>query len=526
MRRRTRTIQGLNRGRHLETENKAESQSPDGLAGQRYSAARYRDLFDRAPVGYHEIDSHGRIAAVNRTELEMLGYARDEMLGQHFWDFAEDDEAARHEFLKEIDERWQPTSTTERAYRKKDGSTLRVLVASLPLLDENGRVAGFRSTMQGITDFKQSQERRLDATRLASIGELSAGMAHNLNNPLASMMGHIQLLLGQELPQGTLDDVETVRAEAQRVSEILQNLSTFARIRDAQRVYAHLNRVVERALEIKSSDLRNANIAVTAELADIPRTMMDEQQLLQAVLNVLTNAEQALGEVGDARRITVRSDTSDDTITLSVADNGPGILAEHLDKVFDPFFTTREVGKGIGLGLSACYGAVMQHGGDLSVESAPGEGATFHIKLPVLRPHRQEEAAEPQVQDSAAPKRILVADDEPGIRSALSRLLTLEGYQVDLAKDGKEAWDKVRASSYDHILLDLKMPIMDGQQLFQLIKDSDGRQASRIIFVTGDTVSQSTSDFTAASGNPLLDKPFRLQDIRDVIVRSRAVAVD
>ena len=242
--------------------------------------------------------------------------------------------------------------------------------------------------------------------------------------------------------------------------------------------------------------------------------MVDEHQLIQVLVNVMTNAEHAIAESPSGGKLVIHTGKSGDRIRISVSDNGPGIPAEYMDTIFDPFFTTKEVGKGTGLGLSICHGIVRHHGGDMWAESVHGKGATFHIELPVTAPEEEVDLALPELEPApTSHKRILVVDDEANIRSLLAEALSLEGLTtVDQAANGEEALSKLRASSYDCILLDLKMPGMGGEQVYRLIQRSSSELARKIIFVTGDTISRSTHNFLQSTGNPTLSKPVRIQD--------------
>ena len=206
---------------------------------------------------------------------------------------------------------------------------------------------------------------------------------------------------------------------------------------------------------------------------------------------------------------------------ISISDDGPGIRPEHLNKIFEPFFTTKEVGRGTGLGLSICYGIIQQHHGDLWAESIPGQGATFHIELPIVGPMQAPAMAEslPQLSVGSA-KHLLVVDDETNIRDLLARCLAKERYTVDLAENGQEAWRKVRRRSYDWVILDLKMPGMSGQQLYQTLREYNPELAKKTIFITGDTLSRDTLDFLSKVGNPVLSKPIDLEELHRLIVQS------
>ena len=397
-------------------------------------------------------------------------------------------------------------SSTAQAFKAQD----------LNLAERIGhQIAGAVANARLYSERIRTEERIRDAGRLASIGELAAGVAHEINNPLTSVLGFSQLLMAEDLPTEVRADLQKVYSNAQRAAKIVQNLLSFATKRDFRKEYLNVAPILERALEIKSYDLTTSNVRVTQELSpDLLPTMVDEHQLIQVVLNLLTNAEQALRVSNRKGQVLVRATSSETMIKISILDDGPGIPPKLLRKVFEPFFTTRGVGEGTGLGLSICYGIVLQHDGNMWAESVPGEGATFHIELPIVGPEvggdLQPPGHRPQ-QNAGATKHLLVVDDEPHIRDLLVRSLDLEKYTVDLAKEGLEAWRKLEARRYDCILLDLKMPGMSGQELFQHIEASDRELAKRVIFITGDTISPITRNFLSATENLVLSKPLDIE---------------
>jgi len=368
---------------------------------------------------------------------------------------------------------------------------------------------------------KLEQERRLteeriqETARLASIGELAAGVAHEINNPLTSVLGYSEMVLSKSLPEEVSGDIQTIYDEAQRAARIVQNLLFFAGRRNTEKQYLDLNSVLIRSLEIKSYDFKVSSIDVVTDLSPgDKKTMIDEHQLVQVFLNILTNAEQAIHQAVGKGQIGVRTVSSDDGIEITIKDDGPGIPSEVLNRIFEPFFTTKGVGQGTGLGLSISYGIIKQHGGDIWAESVEGEGTTFHITLPVAAPEMLKMFETPTLASiERTTKHILVVEDEPQIRNLLGKYLESERYTVDLAEDGQEAWRKLANIDYDCILLDLKMPGMSGPELYKLIQEISETMASTVVFVTGDTVSPATRDFISETGNPMVAKPFRMAEL-------------
>jgi CheY-like chemotaxis protein len=274
-------------------------------------------------------------------------------------------------------------------------------------------------------------------------------------------------------------------------------------------------------MELLSYALRVDDIDIQLRLGDaLPPLWADPHQLHQVVVNLVTNAHQALRETVTPRQLTIttRSDPSRTHLYLEVADSGPGIPLELQGRIFEPFFTTKPPGVGTGLGLPFCQGIIGGHGGSIRLESHPGRGARFVIELPVeTSPAR---ASIPPMSDAPAlaeGKAILVVDDEPGITSALAYLLSRDGYLVDTAANGRLALEKLYKRAYDLILCDLRMPELDGPGLYREVEQRSPTLIQRMIFLTGDTLSSETRIFLERADMPYLSKPFRAADVRRVV---------
>jgi len=295
----------------------------------------------------------------------------------------------------------------------------------------------------------------------------------------------------------------------------MENLLAFARKHTPERHHIDIMTAVENAVALKSHEFSVGNIEIILNPSpDIPYTMADEYQLQQVFLNIIANAGEAMVEAHGGGTLHISAIKMGAKLRLSFADDGPGISAEQLPKIFDPFFTTKGVGKGTGLGLSICYGIIREHGGTIWAESRLGEGTTFHVELPIVSP--DEGRGSETVKSPANPtakRRILVVDDEPGIRDLIHRGLTSAGHTVDVSSDGQTAWGLIQENRYDCIIADLRMPGINGEQLYQLVMDFDPELARRIAFVTGDTASTEARDFLGATGNLVLNKPFDVEEL-------------
>ena len=354
---------------------------------------------------------------------------------------------------------------------------------------------------------------------LVSVGELAAGIAHELNNPLGAVMTFAHLLMMQDLPGPIAEDVGKIFSEAQRAAKVVQNILSFAREHETEKRYIDVIEAIDHALALKAHDLRVNNIEVTTQFApDLPKTMVDQHNLTQVFLNLVTNAEQAMVDANCWGTLAVTANTAGQNIRLKFTDNGPGIRPEHLNRVFAPFFTTKEPDKGSGLGLSICRRIIQAHAGQIWVESVAGEGCSFYVELPIVGPQEEAtEAAEVRPTPRIVGKRVLVVDDEPLFSDPLSRVLSRMGHIVEVAKEGEEAWRTIQRKPHECIILDLQMPGTDGKALFQRLQALNPRLAGKVIFVTGDTLNDETRNFVESTGNPWLGKPFALEELEQHI---------
>jgi PAS domain S-box-containing protein len=253
-----------------------------------------------------------------------------------------------------------------------------------PIFNEKGEVTGSVHIVKDITERKQAEEKLIVTDRLASVGELASGIAHELNNPLTGVIGFSELLLEKDIPDEIREDIKIIYSEAQRTAEVVKGLLTFARRHPPVKQLVNITSIIEKVLELRAYEQRVSNIQVITNFAsDLPEVMADYFQLQQVFLNIIINAEHFMIEAHNRGNLTITTERTGNIIKTSFADDGPGISKENLGHVFDPFFTTKEVGKGTGLGLSICHGIITEHGGRMYAESELGKGATFVVELPI-----------------------------------------------------------------------------------------------------------------------------------------------
>jgi signal transduction histidine kinase/CheY-like chemotaxis protein len=357
----------------------------------------------------------------------------------------------------------------------------------------------------------------LQAEKMAVLGQTISGVAHELNNPLGSILTWAERLARKPAAEGLRQGLDTILHEAERAARIVRHLLTFARKRHTTRTTVDVNHVVRDTLVLRQHEQRLANVTlIDALAAGLPNVFADPHQLQQVILNLVINAEQAMVSANGRGTLIVRTwhDAERDVVLLEIADDGPGVPEEVLPKIFDPFFTTKAVGKGTGLGLTVAYAIIQDHGGRISAESAPGKGAMFRIELPTASIRPAGRAPAPSVNEPVpAGAAALIVEDEPALASAVVEGLTDAGYLVVHAADGAEALAKVAERTFDVIVCDLKMPRVDGPSFYRAIAASSPALARRVIFVTGDVAGTEAERFLEETGCRWLPKPFRLSDL-------------
>jgi signal transduction histidine kinase len=370
--------------------------------------------------------------------------------------------------------------TAERAgaFGEPERMITAAVVAQAAIALENARLVELLSS-----DKRRLQEQLLQSEKMSTIGQLIAGVAHDLNNPLASVVGFSDYLVeAGEIPPRLVEPLQVIRQEAERAATIVKNLLSFARRHEGARRRQPIKPILESALQ----------------------------------LHLISNGAQAIAETGQGGRIWVNVRSWLDGVALSVTDSGPGIPDEVAAHVFEPFFTTKPEGKGTGLGLSICQGIVKEHGGRLTLESKPGAGATFMVELPRTTPAPPPEPA-PEPAPPVRTLRILVVDDEPHILHYMSVTLESWGHTVEVASDGQYALERALAGAFDVIICDLRMPHLGGREMYDKLARQDPSTAERVIFATGDMVRGDTLRFLETLGRPYLRKPFTLAELRHVL---------
>jgi PAS domain S-box-containing protein len=482
---------------------------------------KLRRVLDCTPDLIVAVDVEGRVTQFNRGAEILTGRATAEALGRRLPEIlgpqvgtAGGGDAGR-----------EPRDVS---LHRADGERLEISLASAPLTGPDGERAGRVWVGRDVTKLRRVEKSLAQAERLSSLGEVVAGVAHELNNPLTGVVGYAELLRLKAQRADEIQDLERIVESAGRCQRIVHKLLSFARKHPPEMKYQSLNDCVAKVIDLKSYHLRTSRITVVLELdPGLPDTCFDFHQIEQVVLNLLNNAEQAIASIRRPGRIVLRTSVRGEWVLLEVEDDGPGVPAAARDRIFDPFFTTKPIGMGTGLGLSVSYGIVNEHGGriELDPEAAAG-GARFTVWLPLV-PERSSAA-----QPSATPVerreralgglRILLADDDAIVLDLLAAMLSAEGAEVTPTRDGCEAWERLQGQDYDLIVADLRMPNVDGQQLYERVACERPELVRRFVFATGDLARQETLAFLEGLPNRILAKPFEVETVRRVLSQAAA----
>jgi PAS domain S-box-containing protein len=492
-----------------------------------------RRLVDSFPDLIFVVDSHRRYTYVSPRVPEVLGYEAAESVGMVFGEHTHPDErGAVLGVFEDLLKQRRNFASFEIQMKHKLGEWRRLKCNFSPLFDENNKIEGVVISGRDVTEVKRLEEQLIQAEKLAAMGQMLAGVAHELNNPLTAILGVSELLRDRQgIDDGTKRQLEMAHRQARRAARIVQNLLEFSRPASPQKKLLDLNNVLERTLQLHEHSLkRNSVEADFQQEPGLPYIVGDANQLIQVFLNLISNAEHAIKEVRAAGLIRVRVGQAANRVYATVQDDGVGIKPEALPRLFDPFFTTKRPGGGTGLGLSICMSIVREHGGNIEADILPAGGASFTVYLPIALQERGRMAPRdldtssgewiPPSLDLLQHRTVLVLDDEESIRLLLSEGLAAHGLKVDSAGSAEQALSLVLGRKYDVLLCDLNLsvpgPNGDGRSVAERLKVAAGANKPQTFFMSGELSGEQTP--SGPEPSPWLQKPFRISDVLNLLV--------
>jgi PAS domain S-box-containing protein len=507
-------------------------------------------LVDSFPDLILVLDTASHYTFISPRCEEVLGYTLEEAQSIEFGGRTHpEDLPALRALYADILAGKQTFASLEVRVRHKRGDWRLIRFNFSPLSDEKGNIEGVVLSGRDVTDLKRLEEQLIQAEKLAAMGQMLAGVAHELNNPLTAVLGVTELLRERSGPDESFKrQLELTHRQARRAARIVQNLLEFSRPASPEKKLLDINNLIERTLQLHEHSLRRNNIEVDFHpQPGLPGVVGDANQLIQVFLNLVTNAEQAIREVRDAGRLQIRLVRIGNRLSITFQDDGVGIRPEALPRIFDPFYTTKRPGGGTGLGLSICMSIIREHGGTIEAEALPAGGSAFTVSLPASPREKPEMPPAPGESgvSSASPasakgavspsaeilkgRAVLVLDDEESLRMLLEEGLSAQGLRVDSAATAEEALARVQRSSYDVLLCDLHLSaggfFVDGREATGRILEAVGSQKPVVIYMTGDLTDSPQA--TLGRGEPgYLQKPFRISEViallREVLAPAHA----
>jgi signal transduction histidine kinase/CheY-like chemotaxis protein len=499
-------------------------------------------VMDAVPALLHVKDRNLRYQFVNRRFLTWWRLKREDVLGkthtQIFAEMGKNAEPARFENVDELfkrshkrDKRLLETNKalpfTEIVYQTGRSEPTTLWSTKVPLLGSDRQVTHIVSVSLDISERKRTEaelarhrEALHQSEKLSALGSLLAGVAHELNNPLSVVVGRSIMLEEQLRDAKIVASITKIRAAAERCSRIVKTFLAMARQQESVQTPVKLGQVIETSLDMVGYRLRESEVEVNLNLGrELPEVWADSDQLIQVFTNLFLNAQQAMAHSPKPRRLMISAQNNrvEKNLCIRVGDNGPGIPLDIRSRIFEPFFTTKAVGEGTGVGLSVSYAIIEAHGGQLRVES-PNEGGTvFEVVLPIYSAAKENHPKPVPVVKAALDWRVLIVDDVVEIAQLLSDILTIDGHYTETVGNGRAALQQLSRQSFDVIISDLRMPDLDGPGLYREIKARYPQFLNRLIFVTGDTLSEGIKGFLAEAQRPVIEKPFVPDEIRRLV---------
>jgi len=485
-----------------------------------------RQLIECFPDLIAVMDREGRFTFVSDRVRDMLGVTPQKYLGRRIGSSTHpEDQEPLLKMVREIVEGRTGNAQLESRVRHASGEWRTLRTSASPMFDEEGRITGVVASVRDVTEAHLAEQRSAQKEKLAAMGQMMAGAAHELNNPLTAILGVSDLLRERATDETNRRQIDLILQQARRAAAIIQNLLAFSRPGTQGRAKLRVDEVLRDVIRSESGSLAAKNISMKF---DPPRDTLcvegDRRLLTQIFSNLVINAEQSIAAARDRGAIEISLATADERVCVTVADDGPGIPEENLSKIFDPFFTTKRPGGGSGLGLTICLAVVKDHGGSVEVNSKPGSGAIFRVFLPaVAEGANSAQPVQPakgvrSASDGLAGHTVLIVDDEESIRDIVQEGLAARGMKVHAVASCEEAVSYLDANRCDVVICDFNLPGMNGEEFFERIRtDQRLAQLPRFVFITGDLAESESFDPLRKTGATVLQKPFRVSALAKLL---------
>jgi PAS domain S-box-containing protein len=489
-----------------------------------------RQLVASFPDMISVLDREGRVTFTSPRIKDVLGYPAEQLVGEEFGTaIHRDDLPAIKEMFRKLVTGETGSVLCEYRTLHRDG-TWRILRASAsPLFDSQHKISGVVASIRDVTEAKNTEKQLLQKEKMAAMGEMMSGVAHELNNPLTAIIGISDLLLEKATDESSKRQMGLVLKQARRAASIVQNLLSFARPSNLVSKRLRIEDVLRGVTTTQELVLKpkNIDIAVAIE-SPLPAVQGDSKLLQQVFLNVIANAEQAILAAKPSGKITITIKPQDGKVAVTILDDGPGIPAANLGKIFDPFFTTRRTAGGTGLGLTICAAIVKEHGGTIEVQSAAGSGAEFTVLLPAFEellpgpatsaPVQRPAVAPPAGRAQLQGHSVFVVDDEESIRELVQEGLSARGMIVEGAASSEEALTLLPQRTYDIVLCDYNLPGMNGDQFFEKLRAKNLAAKTKFVFMTGAMFEPSEMALFRDKGAFVLQKPFHIAALASMLI--------
>jgi len=490
-----------------------------------------RRLVESFPDLVLALDRDGHCTFVSHRSAELLGFSSEQLTGSALSERVEPHSWKELQgFLDSIMSGRCANGSTEFLARRQDGEIRLFRATASPLMNASGEIDGVIASARDITDSKRMEQQLIQNERLAAMGQMIAGVAHELNNPLTAVLGVTELLRDSTPEESARKQLDIAHRQARRAAQIVQSLLAFSRPPQPRKICLNLSELIQRSLQLHEHSLRTNRITVDFSAApDLPVVLGDTSQLTQVFLNLIVNAEQAIREARDHGQLRIRVGRAGDHVLAIFEDDGAGIPREILPRIFDPFFTTKRPGRGTGLGLSICLAILREHNGEIEAQPLPEGGSRFTISLPVARgtamflaePADQSVASSPgQVSKEAASHSVLVVDDEESIREMIREGLSARGFQVETAATVEEALSLTGRLTFDAVLCDLNLRAANGaggsgMEVYAALTSAlpDSKDRPVFFFMSGELAAPAFAEQLSQSGAKMLQKPFRISEL-------------